>query len=328
MAFDWIREIAQRQYTLEDKPLIKGKREFLARLTDKSDSPELVAAHAPQIGHLYTVTQPNLKCTAVDIKQKEVDAEGGTVYEVTADYSTESESQDGGDPDAQQDDPTDRPIEMRASFDRTEEPFYLSYTMPVAEDEDGTVVDITTSAYYTKNGKAVINSAGNPFDPNPMTSITDMVITITKNVETSDFAAMWRRLPAYINRVNADTFSILYRGRKYRVPAGTAWMFDIATESGYEMGVQFERVTLVMKLREDGWKRRFLDAGYHAWPLADHPNDKAAPAWRDAYGEPVTEMVLLDGFGAALKPPAKPLFLIFEDKLTATFRNFPIPELV
>jgi len=328
MALEWIREKASASWEESDKPTKRASVELLAKVSDKTDGRAVITASddCPAVGAQMAGEDPGMLCRSVKLELQDLTADGGALWSRAAEYSTESENASGGSDGSTDPDPTARPAELRLSFERTEYPWYQAKANPTAEDDDGAAVDIAASAAAWFRRKAVIASDGTPFDPNPTTTVVDGVYTFSKNIETTDAAALFRILKRHTNAINSNPFVIAYRGSQIQFAAGTMHLFDASSEPGYENGVQYERVSLVFKERNDGWLRKFLDQGI-GYDIQDFDPRKPPPIPVDANGEQVPGAIrLLNGKGKKLVD-GKPVFLKFQEFTELDFRQLRIAEI-
>lgn len=327
----WIKEMVASTLEADDKPTVKGSRTLRCKLTNRDDALGLVLQHpdCPKLRSSFDVDNPRVLCRSVKVERDTLTGDGGIMVQIQADYSTESEN-NSDDEESQDPDPTQRPAELRLSFDRFEEPFYQAKANPTAELSDGTPVDITSAVDYNVRANAVVASNGNPFDPGLLTSVVDLCYTFSKNVASVDLEPLFRRIAAFTNCVNEKQFRIAYRGSFFTFPPATMWLYGGSSEPGNEGGVPFEAVSLVFRFRRDGWLRKVLDMAMNPWPQDDHPSGKSPPYWLDAYGEPVSTPEMLNGKGTAIRaltPLGRPTFLKFQEFDKVDFRRFGFSEI-
>jgi hypothetical protein len=300
MAVVWVKQRRAREWSDDDKPSAKAQRVYLVKCDDVNDAPDLAALACPT-----TAYASGLPVTARDAKYYDSTADGGVLYEVTIDYATVST-----DPSKQDPNPLLRPAIVSLSFDNFEETVYTQpeRSQPLAEDTDGNTVPITSDKWLW--GNAVVNSAGQPFDPSIKDTFADPVLTVMKNSVGIPFD----QAIEYCDTINVNDFTITYRGRAYTIKSDQAWLYNIATSPQFENDVYYEQVTFTFKLRKDGWRRKVLDQGLAQFPNGDVSPSHPAEPIRDKNGDPVTKPVLLDGKGVAVGGQgggSKPVFLKF-----------------
>jgi hypothetical protein len=197
----------------------------------------------------------------------------------------------GGGSFVRDDDPTAR----SAQWSNTTET-----VMEIAEEEAGFFGGIF--------GDAILNSAGDPFDPPVMVERQYGVITITKNVPLNSPILQLSKLAEFRNTINdAD-----YLGHD----AGTLRVAQLDTASAIENRTAYAVVTLQVKIRPEGWVRRVIDRGFNMLSTYD-PNGDAMLVTektriKDRHGEPLGEPSLLDGSGGVLPEGLDPHFLEFD----------------
>jgi hypothetical protein len=332
MAVTRVQLIPGRTFKLTDKPVTDADLEYRVTCDAVADGPDVAAAALPYtVGSPYSATSPGLTCRSVEAKESGERPAAGVIYDVSLSFSTEDEDRDR-DPDNPETaaDPTERGAVVRLSFDSYEETvFRHKDAVPLAEYADGAELDVSGASSYGASGSrrkyVICFSNGNPLPDGLRETFRDPVLTYTKNVETSDFAALYATLIEFMDGVNSVPFAITYRGSRFPVGDGQGWLSDISSEPGYENGVAYEAVTLSIKLRKDGWRRRVVDRDYDGYPTADFDVSKPAPQILDAQGEPVTRPVYLDGKGQA-STSGKPVILKFRTKNLKNFRTLPFPE--
>lgn len=159
-----------------------------------------------------------------------------------------------------------------------------------------------SSAKYNKpifqdiNQKAIVNSAGDYFDPCPEVDRSRWVCTIQKNVPD---------VPTYIvdytDAINAATFQI----GGLTIGQGVAKLMSIEiSEAQYEQFgdelVEFYVFTFAMEMRPEGWKLVLLDQGLRQISTVDStkrvnilddstpPRDVTSPRLLNGSGKPLT----------------------------------------
>ena len=324
-----------RNLKVTDKPVTEAEIEYRIICDDVADGPDVAKAALPfAVGSPYSALSPGLTCREIDVKEANDDVATGVIYTATLNFSTEQDDKDKDPGTDTAEDPTERSATIRLSFDSFEETTYQHQDpIPTAEDGAGTPIAISgASSWGAASGVLkylICNSAGDPFPDGIRETYREPSITVTKNVETSDFAAIWRKLIELVDSVNTIPFGIQYRGTRLGIEAGTAWLADCTSEPGFENGVAFEAVTLTFKIRTIGWLRKLVDIGLDGWPQADFDPKKKAPPIRDANGDPIRVPWRLDGKGVKLTNQSSAVFLKFRTKKKKSFRELSqwIPEI-
>lgn len=148
----------------------------------------------------------------------------------------------------------------------------------------------------TVDGKAVVNSAGDHYDPPIQVQRSRWQVTYTKNV-----AAVPATLTQYIDAINSDTFTI---GGLTVLPRCAK--LDAISISGpnVENGVTYWELAYTFSFCRSGdtWQPKILDAGMYE--RIEVEQGKYIKRRIRLNGEPVTSPVLLDGNGRVLQNPS------------------------
>jgi hypothetical protein len=155
------------------------------------------------------------------------------------------------------------------------------------------------------NGRAVVNSAGDPFDPPPTIERSYPIITIQKNVSLDneilsiDSQSNWQEI------VNSD--------QPWQTDVKTLRFVRFDHSSEEENGIAYASVTLSIKVKWYGWLLQLVDAGFREKlpPTAGFPLGRMVPI-RDSRGDGITSPALLDGSGRQLAIGSNPNILDFE----------------
>lgn len=156
------------------------------------------------------------------------------------------------------------------------------------------------------DGLAVVNSAGDYFDPPITRDANRSVLTVTRNESSFNpgLADLYRDV------VNSDTFAGAAPGTVKCSSIKGKWVpFPDLFAGGYW------QVTYVFHFKREGWNRVILDQGFRK---LDGTTRK--PILID--GEPASSPVLLNGLGDELTPGNPPEFLEFEVYESAAFSVF------
>ncbi len=217
--------------------------------------------------------------------------ETGMLWEVTVTADSEMPE-----PPKDQENPLDRPPEVSWSFAQFQR---------VAEK------DIT--------GKAIVNSAGQAFDPPVQIDDSRPVCNIDRNEDAFDPTVIFQ----YKDAINSDALDI---GGLAVLP-GQAKMSNISARRQFENSQFYWKVSYEIHIKSDGWALSILDQGLYK----EGVNNKPTPCTDDA-GNEVSVPVLLDGQGGQLAlPPAPPgqtgapVFLTFEVYTQLPFEALALP---
>ena len=159
-----------------------------------------------------------------------------------------------------------------------------TYTAPVVKDNDG---------------NAVVNSAGQPFDP-PLTEPRHtLVATITYNSDqyNPNLALDFQ------DKVNEGQEKIA----NLSVPARMARIMEVGATQQFQEDIEYWAVTIKVEIDPRTWDKEVLDQG-----IFEKDGTETKRMSTDD-GEGVTEPLKLDGAGAKLDPQtADPVFLTFK----------------
>lgn len=213
-------------------------------------------AGAPKVGDVYT-DLPALRCRRRRVGRG-VDEGGKKVYKATVEWARSTESEDPDEPD---DNPFDDPPDIDYGVVQSEEPVYVD-----------------------RDGSAIRNSAGQPYDPPPTKTLFDPVVTYERNEQTWPAAAR----AALVGAANSGFWN--------GYPPGKWRCLEATARTVHEGGTTYYRTRYVFGLRLDGWNVHLLDYGY---AYRDENGKLVVPA--DDTGKPLNEKVLLDGNGGKLE---------------------------
>lgn len=189
----------------------------------------------------------------------------------------------------QQDNP--RLWEVRVEYDSTQEEESESpFDKPPEVSWD--FAQFTRVAYKDRDGKAILNSAGQYFDPPIEIDDSRPVLTVVRNEPSYNPSLAYQ----YRDAVNSDAF--------YGAPPGTAKVVKITGASAVENDIPFWRVTYEFSFNPDGWQPSILDQGRYAKiggklvPIPEFDTDG-----NEIRGSHVADPVPLNGNGARLADP-------------------------
>lgn len=249
-----VREIwSGRQGGEAEKGERTYQRTFRVFTDDTLDGPIQVrtALGIPRVGDPYiTATEfdAGSRCQNVEGAQ----SDDPNVWQVTATYSSKKE-----DPEKDKDDPLDRAAEIEWSSEK------VSRVM----DRDLT-------------GKAVVNSAGEKFDPPIEVEESLPLVTITRNEDSYNYSLGLQ----YQDAVNSDPF--------FGFDPGQAKIKEIRARSQFENDQYTWKVTYAIVFKREGWQTEVLDQGY--WSV-NEDGDKVLI--KDVDNKPLSAPALLDGNG-------------------------------
>ena len=175
-------------------------------------------------------------------------------------------------------------------------PLEISWSTTTSEE----IVDVETDGTT-----AIVNSAGDPYNPAVTREVSGIQLDASWNVASFNGATAF----ALDNRVNSDTFEGAAPGtlKISGIKANTQRHEDIGT---------YWRVSLTMKYKPSGWQATLLDAGMRKLDAGDR-----APILIN--GREITDSVPLDGAGDVLAPNGAAVFnthnIYFTLNYTSTF---------
>lgn len=144
---------------------------------------------------------------------------------------------------------------------------------------------LTRDIDFDFNGEAIVNSAGEPYDPTVQIKYANAVLRVTRNEIAYDHHYAF----TFINHVNADTF--------YGVGPGFAFVNDINASSavtnynGFQ--VFYWVVNYEIEFSSFPYQPLVLDQGFKEWP----EGEDAPTNIKDAYGNDISKPALLQGDG-------------------------------
>lgn len=197
--------------------------------------------------------------------------EAPTVWTATVSYSSAPYDKDDEE-DEDFDSPLDKPARIRWTT--------TQFTKPIFRD---------------LNEEAIVNSAGDYFDPPIEVDASRFSLVVEKNLVS---VPSW--VLTYSNAINNASFDVL----GLTIPARTAKLSELAiSEVQKEQDVEFYTVTFRLELanaEEEDWVVRVLDQGLHEYEPTISGYVKT-PILID--GEPAKQPVLLNGSGVAIVNP-------------------------
>lgn len=169
------------------------------------------------------------------------------------------------------------------------------------------------------NGKAVDNSANDPFDPPVLEEEHDDLLSVTVNIADGSFNMATTM--AYKDTYNDAAITIC----KYAIPQYAGLMRDIQCQPLSRNGTNYWAVTYEIQVtRRDGlWQKlEVLDQGYQYLDAADGNKKKDI---ENDQGQRVSRPQKLDGSGGILASGADPKFEEFETKSSADWSALSLP---
>lgn len=279
MAVTYVGELSEGRRATNDRGVRTYTRVFRLTTSSQTDNAFTVGSNGslPVIGNTFP-SDGNAYCTNLDVQC----VRGWRIWDVTATYSTE----------------------RVLSSTPTSDPTYITWDTE----------QFQKPATQDKDGKGVVNSAGDPFIPAEQMDDSRRIVTVQKNLAN---VPTW--ILSYQDAVNSDTFTI--DGRSIAI--GEAKMQRVSVgPPEIRNGTTFRQVTFVIALRRDGWAYKLLDQGFN------EKDPAAATKRKPIYinGQLPSSPVLLDGTGKAQTDPktANAVYLTFNVYKTQAFSSLPL----
>lgn len=279
MAVTYVGELSEGRRAQNDRGIRTYTRVFRLTTSSQSDNAFTVGSNGslPVIGNTFP-SDGNAYCTNLDVQC----IRGWRIWDVTATYSTE----------------------RVLNTVPTSDPTYITWDTE----------QFQKPATQDKDGKGVVNSAGDPFIPAEQMDDSRRIVTVQKNLAN---VPTW--ILSYQDAVNSDTFTI--DGRSIAI--GEAKMQRVSVgPPEIRNGTTFRQVTFVIALRRDGWAYKILDQGFNEKDPADTTKRKAIYI----NGQLPSSPVLLDGTGKAQTDPktANAVYLTFNVYKQQAFSSLPL----
>lgn len=174
--------------------------------------------------------------------------------------------------------------------------------VPVVSGEGG--VDINEAAHFDDDGKGILNSADDFYDPLPERPKRGASYNIVKNQATHP----GEMAGDYSNTVNSDAF--------HGKPAGSCKIGKITwgqkSEAFNGITVTYYEVVIPIAYCPDGWRFKLVDNGCRK-KEDDGSGEGAIVHIIDPYGNPVSSPVRLDGAGGELADDDPREYVIFPE---------------
>lgn len=279
MAVTYVGELSEGRRAQNDRGVRTYTRVFRLTTSSQTDNAFTVGSNGslPVIGNTFP-SDGNAYCTNLDVQC----VRGWRIWDVTATYSTE----------------------RVLNTVPTSDPTYITWDTE----------QFQKPATQDKDGKGVVNSAGDPFIPAAQMDDSRRIVTVQKNLAN---VPTW--ILSYQDAVNSDTFTI--DGRSIAI--GEAKMQRVSVgPPEIRNGTTFRQVTFVIALQRDGWAMKLLDQGYNERRLITTTGKKPI----HINGQLPSSPVLLDGNGFAQTDPttASAVFLTFNVYKTQAFSSLPL----
>lgn len=278
MTVIFMAETGQGRSATNEKGMRRYTRAFLLETTSQMDGPFAVGSDLdlPVIGSLHPEDN-NAWCVSLRVEN----SNPWKGWTVTAEYTSEREITE---------DPTVEPAAITWSSEQFQRP-----------------------VIYDNTGNAVVNSAGDPFDPPVMMDDSRPVVTITKNLAV---VPAW--ILAYQDAVNSDVFYV----DGITVGIGLAKVQTVTVgEVQRRNGIMFRTVNIVIQLQRAGWLVEAQDVGFRELGTGGRQN-----ILNDVDSERPSAPVPLDGAGTHIADPtsATNVTMSFSVYATQVFSALPL----
>ena len=284
MAVTFFKETHARegsQGLRERQPVTRYVRGFLVKTNNVNDDATVIDKHpsCPKLGNSHP-RDKDAKCVDVDIRQI---PSSKLAWVVSVTYTDDRELED---------DPLSEPAEITWDSEMFQAPFAFEYSF-------------ATPPTFTR--RAVVNSAGDPYDPQIEGDDMHLYVTVRKNVK--DEVPSW--LGTYKRSVNKAQFKLdgytvgQYAAKLMRVSLSKAIRYGSGGYSKYrvlEYSLGIDNTVYVeagTPYLGTGWTKVVLDAGFRE--ISGTSGDRVNIKNED--GEDITAPVPLDGSGHKLDNP-------------------------
>lgn len=286
-----------------DKGVRTYRREFVVEVDSKYDKAQVVLG-APGLPQRYwpyvTLVETDYYALCTRLTASRMAEMSAFHWLVEAEYST---IQGDEDKEKEVDNPLAEPADVSVSFETFREPVTGVPDDQYADDENG---------FAGKMVKAIVNSAGEPFDPPAERDAARPILTIARNEAFFNT----QLAIAYVNAVNSDMF--------FGAKARCARVNGIDGQRQFKSGLKFWRVTYTIGFKPETWDLQLLDHGSYYFDA-----DAKKQHFRDEDGNRITG--LLNGnpaLGDKLPANADPKFLRFKVYAELPFAILQLPQTV
>lgn len=314
MSVVWCRErfTNEAEFSLENG--VTYKREWLAKIDDPANDREQTILNDPivrsnvQLLRIWEAGQdqdPTSFTTTVRVRQM---PEEKLLYVIEAEYGKPKLDDDGG---GGNNDPNQNPLDEDPHFEYT----WASYKQAVTKVFNKTLGSPNNPNAPRIRAIGLLNSAKEPFDPQPEFDDDRLVLRFTRNEPNFDVRMAIR----YANSINggplsgADPFQLLMK----------PWQAKI----NFKNGIWYWRVTYEIHFRDEKWFEDFLDHGTYYWEGGIDAANPVKKLFKDEDGHPSTG--LLAENGDKLAANANPRYLTHCPYIVRDFDalQLPLPEI-
>lgn len=272
-------------------------RKYLVQMEALSDRPPSTWAStgAPTI-HRYDAFPTDPGALAVSLT---CDPEGDQVGFYTITYQYTSAPFDGGNT-------SQNPAQSDQSVAPPSRPWVITY---------GATHGTRIVGPYDLAGTAVINSAGQPFDPPLEVPSSNLTFTVEAYKDLAGFDPTAKQL-TYQDAINDSGLLIAVTPSATTAwPAKTVRCNEYNVVSVTENGATYWKVTITLEIKLTGWQPSVLDAGTVFLASASKPPQKIVDSKGDAHDKPIP----LDGAGHPLAAGGTLVYKTFKGYETRNF---------
>lgn len=241
----------KEKYGNEGEKTLDGtsyRREFLVQITDPANDRELTIFNSPIVTAKVQLLKTweagndiNYGVAAAKLRLRSRE-DSPYLYDLEAEYESDASDGGGGGPDT---DPLDEPPEFEYTW--------VSYKRFIDSGFDETIGTPNSTQPQRLRPIGFVNSAGEPFDPQPEIDDDRLVLTFSRNEATFNP----RVAMAYANSVNADPIS--------GAEAGQLLLKPIRASIAVKNGIWYWKKRYEIHFRWEGWDMRQLDHGSYYW---------------------------------------------------------------
>jgi hypothetical protein len=195
-----------------------------------------------------------------------------------------------------------------------------TYTPPQSSNKWNVQVNFagqpfSQTAYKDKDSKAIVNSAGQPFDPSVEHTYYDEKISISYNTtleQSSSFASIR-------GMVNSSAVTLSLPGITRSFSARQVYCVDASQSADVNLtdGTATFKVSIELNVRQDTYIDNILDQGFY---YLDTSTNEIVQI-KDKYGDLLSAPARLDGNGGVLAPGGTPVYLPFKIESEADFTS-------
>lgn len=311
MSVEWCRE----KYGNEGEWTLDGtsyRRDFLVKITDPNADRELSIINSPVVQNKVRILKVweagndiHYGVAAMRLRLRS-NEDSPYLYDLEAEYSSDANDGGGGGGGGPDTDPFDEPPEFEYTW--------ASYKRVIDSVFNETIGSPGLGNDQRVRAVGAINSAKEPFDPQPEIDDDRLVLTFARNERVFNV----RKAMAYANTTNADPIS--------GADAGQLLLKPIRASIKVKNGIWYWRMRYEIHFRFEGWKLRLLDHGSYYWKGGFGAGNPVKKKFKDQDGAFTTGF--LDETGDELLHTASIRWLEFEQYRKMNFAplNLPLPS--